>query len=253
LEYGIDLHAKNKWGNTALHYADPNSILSLAALGADIETKNFTGKTPLQFSAVNDDVQQQADRTLLGLAANIAFDDDSIDENLMALARFADNIHHGSIYSIPKSYSPQHDDFINERFYHQCIKSGIPHYFADRLRYLDIHLIPLDSKDPSLSTELTEAEENEIIKRLKFMIEHGLISRIGLEPLYHFLNKQTPLKALFDKALKQTDKMAEPFKLGIDALHYHVKNSAETCLAILLVLASFKQSCLAWHQARLWH
>jgi ankyrin repeat protein len=264
LEYGAELHANDKRGNTVLHYAvsiysgcNPTPMItSLHAFGANIEAKNTDNRTPLQLAAKLKNVW--AVNALLELAADIRQQDLAIDEHIIAMAEFADSIYNGPLLFIPDSYEPQDDNsFIRERLYHRFLKSGFPSDFIDTLLHLDIpdslkssilssakaacmiravmQLKAFNSKEAELIAELSEQEQNQVIERLSFQLQHGLIGKLGLVSFYDFINKQTVLKDCVDKALRQLNEL-NPDKFGIEGLYKQTKDNAEICLGAMVIL-----------------
>lgn len=61
VETGVDLEAKDPWGNTALHDAVCYENTEIAALliknGADVNAKGFREYTPLHMAVLNDNVK----------------------------------------------------------------------------------------------------------------------------------------------------------------------------------------------------
>ncbi|KAK5787733.1 hypothetical protein VI817_010230 [Penicillium citrinum] len=80
LEWGAEINAKNRDGDTALHYlicriGDPELIVSFLAKGASIEIKGRCGRTPLQYAIFLE--QEEIASILLDHDANPFCEDES--------------------------------------------------------------------------------------------------------------------------------------------------------------------------------
>jgi ankyrin repeat protein len=75
IEYGVDVNAHDRYGNTPLHYAarlkDPELIELLLDAGAEIDAVNQDGITPLRLTLTSRPANLQATELLLKRGANV--------------------------------------------------------------------------------------------------------------------------------------------------------------------------------------
>ncbi len=97
LDTGISANARDKYGNTALHYAWRENVAKvLVARGADIEAKNNAGGTPLHTASARPAIRSVA-RYLVGKGANVNATDKDGATPMHVAAAFG-QMHHVRLY-----------------------------------------------------------------------------------------------------------------------------------------------------------